>query len=315
VHGEEGTRKAILAAFVANLGIAIGKLVAGLLTGAAAMLAEAAHSFADCFNQVFLLVGLRLSGARADEDHPYGYGKDRFFWSFMAAVFIFFAGALFSLYRGARGLIDPHPHTGSFLPSYLVLGAALAFETWALLVSVRALRAAAVRVGHGFWRHLDRTRNTALKVPFYEDAAAIVGIVIAAGGLLLVQLTGEPRWDAVASLGIGVVLLFVAWEIGADSRALLLGEAMDAADRRTLREALRSVPEVERVARVLTMHLGPEDVLVNADVQVRRGLRTAELEGVIDRLNHRVHAALPQVKETFIELHSSDPRERIKARL
>lgn len=309
-----GTRTAIVAALLANLAIAVAKLLAGLATGAAAMLAEAAHSFADTCNQVFLLTGLRLAGARPDEEHPYGYGKDTFFWSFMAAVFIFFAGALFSIYRGVRGLLEPRPHEGGFLVSYAVLGVAALFELGAFLVSVRELRRAARARGRRFWTHLEATRDTALKVPFYEDAAAITGLALAAAGLALVQATGDPRWDALASLGIGGVLLLVAWELGVDSRALLLGEAMDLEGRRRLHEVLRSFPEVVHVARVLTMHLGPEDVLVNADVQVRTGLATEQLEDLMDRLNHRLQAELPQVRETFIELHSADMHDRARAR-
>lgn len=309
-----GTRLAIWAALLANLGIAVAKLLAGLATGAAAMLAEAAHSFADTCNQVFLLTGLRLAGTKPDEDHPYGYGKDSFFWSFLAAVFIFFAGALFSIYRGVMGLIDPHAHEGGFLVSYVVLGVALLFETGALFVSIRALRRAARARGRRFWRHLENTRNTALKVPFYEDAAAITGLLIAGAGLGLVQATGDSRWDAIASLGIGLVLLFVAWELGVDSRALLLGEAMEPEGRRHLHAVLRSFPEVVHVARVLTMHLGPEDVLVNADVQVQKGLATEQVEDLLDRLNRRLQAELPQVRETFIELHSADMHDRARAR-
>lgn len=310
-----GTRLAIWAALLANLGIAIAKLFAGLATGAAAMLAEAAHSFADTCNQVFLLTGLRLAGTKPDEDHPYGYGKDSFFWSFMAAVFIFFAGAVFSIYRGVTGLIEPHPHEGGFLVSYVVLGVALLFEVGAFYVSIRELRRSGRARGRRFWKHLETTRNTALKVPFYEDAAAIVGLLIAGAGLALVQATGDPRWDAMASLGIGGVLLFVAWELGVDSRALLLGEAMEPEARRRLHEVLRSFPEVVHVARVLTMHLGPEDVLVNADVQVRRGLGSEQIEELMDRLNRRLQTELPQVRETFIELHSADTHDRVRARV
>ncbi len=310
----QGTRLTIWVTLLADLALAVAKLLAGVATGASSMLAEAAHSLADTCNQVFLLTGVRLAETRPDEEHPYGHGKDGFFWSFMAAVAVFFAAALFALWRGIMGLVSPRPLEGSFLLSYVVLGAALLFELGSFALSVHTLRRSARERGRRFWRHLEATRNTALKVPFYEDAAAIVGLLLAAAGLILVQATGDSRWDAVAALGIGGVLLFVAWELGVDSRALLLGEAMEPEGRRRLHEVVRSFPEVVHVARVLTMHLGPEDVLVNLDVQVRKGLATEQIEELMDRLDRRLQAELPQVRETFIELHSADTHDRVRAR-
>lgn len=308
------SRTAIWVALLADLGFGAAKLVTGLSTGAAAVLAEAAHSFADACNQVFLLTGLRLAGAKPDEVHPYGRGKDAFFWSFLAAVVVFVLGALVGVWRGVRGLLDPDGPRGEPWFSYLVLGAALAWELIAFSVSAGELRSAARARGRPFWRHLEVTRNTPLRVPFHEDAAAIVGLALAIAGLVLTQLTGDARFDAAASLGVAGVMLFVAFELGVDSRALLLGQAMEPEGRHRLHEVLRSFPEVVHVARVLTMHIGPEDVLVNADVQVRPGLAAEQVEDLMDRLNRRLQAEFPQVRETFIELHWADTHDRARAR-
>ncbi len=298
-----GTQRVIYAALGANLLIAVAKLAAGIVSGSTAMFAEAAHSVADTINQVFLLVSLRLSRARPDEEHPYGHGKDRFFWSFLAAVFIFFAGALFSLYSGIHAIIDPPDEHESFLLNYAVLGVAFLFEGGALVISAREFMHAARAAGETFREHFHTTRNTSMKVPLYEDAAALVGIAIAAAGLAIVQITGNAVFDGIASIGIGLVLLYVAIQLGAESRALLIGEAVPAEDRARMREVMESFPEVSGVLRLLTMHLGPNDVLVNAEVHVADGLDTDDIEGLVERITQALKDANPMVSQTFIELH------------
>ncbi|MDQ3910597.1 MAG: cation diffusion facilitator family transporter [Actinomycetota bacterium] len=314
---EAGTKRTIYAALFANALIAIAKFVAGLISGSSAMLAEGAHSVADTTNQLFLLISLRLSKAPPDEEHPYGHGKDRFFWSFLVAVLIFFVGALFSFYQGVTTLL----HTGeedheSFLISYVVLGAAFVFEAIALTITVREFLHAARTENRTFWNYFKVTANTSLKVPLYEDAAALTGLLIAAAGLLLVQITGSTNFDGIASIGIGIILLIVAWELGTDSRRLLLGEAMLPADRRRIEEAVASFPEVTGVLRLLTMHLGPDAVLVNAEIHVVDGLATDQIEELLERITRRLRNEMPEVVQTFIELHppgrvqESSPRER-----
>jgi cation diffusion facilitator family transporter len=308
-HTEAGTKRTVYAALVANFLIAIAKFVAAFFSGSAAMLAEAAHSVADTTNQVFLLVGLRLSKSAPDEEHPYGHGKDTFFWSFLVAVLIFFVGALFSIYHGATSLL--HAGEGgheSFLISYMVLGVAFVFEAIALTIAIREFRHAAREEGHSFVEHFGLTRNTTMKVPLYEDAAALTGVVIAAAGLLLVQLTGNAVFDGIASIGVGIVLLIVAWELGRDSRALLLGEAVLPEDRERIREAMLSFPEVTDVLRLLTMHLGPNSVLVNAEIHLVDGLDTDQVEGLLERVTRRVQGEVPEVAQTFIEPHAARRR-------
>jgi cation diffusion facilitator family transporter len=300
---ERGTKRTVYAALAANLLIAVSKFVAGLVSGSSAMLAEAIHSVADALNQGLLLVGLRTSESPPDEDHPFGHGQDRFFWSFLVAILIFFAGGGFALYQGVTNIFGEPADHGSFLINYLVLAAAFVFEGSALAISTREFGRAARAEGRSFREHFKTTPNTTIKVPLYEDAAALAGLVIAAVGLLLVQATGEKVFDGLASVGIGLVLLFVAWKLGTDSRKLLIGEAMLAEDRRRVREVMLSFPEVTHVLRLLTMHLGPDSVLVNAEIHVVDGLDTDGIEDLLERVTREIHREVPEVTQTFIEPH------------
>ena len=300
---ERGTKRSVLAAFVANFLIAISKFVAGFISGSAAMLAEGAHSVADTVNQVFLLISLPLSKSAPDREHPYGHGKDRFFWSLLVAVGLFVAGAVFSVYEGITKITGESEGGESFLIAYVVLGAAFVFESGALVVSTREFLKSARDENRSFWGYFRTTRNTTMKVPLYEDAAALAGLAIAAAGLLLTQLTGNHVYDGIASIGVGVILGFVAFELGADSRALLLGEAVPPEDEERLREIMTSFEEVTDVLRLLTMHLGPDAVLVNTEIHVVDGLETDQIEDLLERITQRMREEMPEVAQTFIELH------------
>ena len=300
---ERGTKRSVLAAFVANFLIAISKFVAGFISGSAAMLAEGAHSVADTVNQVFLLISLPLSKNAPDREHPYGHGKDRFFWSLLVAVGLFVAGAVFSVYEGITKITGESEGGEAFLIAYVVLGAAFVFESGALVVSTREFLKSARDENRSFWGHFRTTRNTTMKVPLYEDAAALAGLAIAAAGLSLTQLTGNHVYDGIASIGVGVILGFVAFELGADSRALLLGEAVPPEDEERLREIMTSFEEVTDVLRLLTMHLGPDAVLVNTEIHVVDGLDTDQIEDLLERITQRMREEMPEVAQTFIELH------------
>jgi cation diffusion facilitator family transporter len=300
---ERGTKRSVLAAFVANFLIAISKFVAGFISGSAAMLAEGAHSVADTVNQVFLLISLPLSKSAPDREHPYGHGKDRFFWSLLVAVGLFVAGAVFSVYEGITKITGESEGGEAFLIAYVVLGAAFVFESGALVVSTREFLKSARDENRSFWGHFRTTRNTTMKVPLYEDAAALAGLAIAAAGLSLTQLTGNHVYDGIASIGVGVILGFVAFELGADSRALLLGEAVPPEDEERLREIMTSFEEVTDVLRLLTMHLGPDAVLVNTEIHVVDGLDTDQIEDLLERITQRMREEMPEVAQTFIELH------------
>ncbi|HJQ29785.1 MAG TPA: cation diffusion facilitator family transporter [Rubrobacter sp.] len=310
---EKGTRRSVYAAFTANLLIAVSKFVAGIITGSAALLAESAHSVADTINQVFLLVSLRTASEAPDEKHPFGYGQDRFFWSLLVAIGLFVAGAVFSIYEGVSKIIHGSGSHDAFFVAYIVLGLAFVFESSALVVSSREFRRTAHQANVSFWEHFKNTRNTTMKVPLYEDVAAILGIAVAAAGLFLTQITGDHAYDGLASIGIGVILVFVAWELGTDSRRLLIGEAMPPEARKKIEEIMLSFPEVTEVLRLLTMHLGPNSALLTAEIHVVDGLDTDQIEDLLERITRKICFEVPEVTQTFIELHpegkSGDPTQ------
>ena len=266
------------------------------------MLAEGAHSVADTVNQVFLLISLPLSQRNPDPEHPYGYGQERFFWSFVVAVGLFIAGAVFSVYEGISKIAGESEGGESFLVGYIVLGAAFLFEGGALIVSTREFLRSAREEGRSFWEHFKTTRNTTMKVPLYEDAAALIGLTIAATGLFVTQMTGNSVFDGIASIGIGVVLAFVAFELGADSRTLLIGAAAPQEDRQRVHDAIASFDEVNEILRLLTMHLGPNAVLVNAEIHVVDGLDTDQIEELIEQITHAIQEEMPEANQVFIEL-------------
>lgn len=299
-----GNERVVLAALGANLGIAASKLAVGLTTGSTAMLAEAAHSFADSINQVFLLVSLRLSDNPADESHPYGYGKERFFWAFLAAVFIFVAGAFFSFYQGFDRLLHPHEHEGAFWPTYLVLGIAFAFDGTVFVIAIREVLGRAREQSIGAFEYLKRSSDVTLKTALYEDLAATIGIVIAVIGVGLVQITGDSRYDAMASMAIGVVLIAVALMLGREARALLLGESAEDRVEARIREQLLSHPDVMRIVELLTMQLGYNSVLVTGRIDLRNSLSAREVENLMSSLDSRVKDAVPSVRNIYLEPHA-----------
>lgn len=313
----EGESKgAVLAAMGANFLIAIGKLVAGLMTGSAAMLAESGHSIADTVNQVFLLVGINLSHAEADEKHPHGYGKEAFFWSFLAAIFIFVAGAVFSLYEGVRTAIEGGNHDRSsfeLMVAFGVLIMALLFETASFVVAVRGLIAGAKRRGWTVARFVWESPEVTIKTVFFEDSAAISGLIIAMAGLGLSEITGDEIFDAIASICIGLLLALVAVLLGRQSRDLLLGAAAPPETREALHRLVNSFPEVTGVHRMLSMLIGSQSILVTGELHVRPGLTTAQIEDLIARIDDRIAEEIPEVSETFWELHGTDSARQAAA--
>ena len=303
------SKVAVLAAMGANLLIAVGKLVAGLMTGSAALLAEAGHSLADTVNQVFLLVGINLSHAEADEKHPHGYGKEAFFWSFLAAIFIFVAGAVFSLYEGIRTAVEHHEHDrGSFelIVAFGVLIMALVFESASFVVAVRGLIAGAKRRGWTIARFVWESPEVTIKTVFFEDSAAIGGLIVAMAGLGLSEVTGNEIFDAIASIIIGLLLALVAVLLGRQSRDLLLGAAAPPETREALHELVNSFPEVLAVNRMLSMLVGSHSILVTGELHVRPGLTTAQIENLIQRIDDRITQEIPDISETFWELHGTE---------
>ena len=303
-HGHE-SKAAVLAAMGANFAIAVGKLVAGILTGSAAMLAEAGHSVADTVNQVFLLIGINLSDTVPDGSHPHGYGKEAFFWSFLAAIFIFVAGAAFSFFEGIRTAVqnDEHERAASELMlAFGVLGMAIVFETASFTVAIRSLMRGARRKAWSVLRYIREAPDLTTKTVFFEDSAAITGLVIAVAGLALSEISGNEMWDAAASICIGFVLAGVSIMLGVQSRNLLLGAAASEETRIGLHRVLMTFPEVEGVMRMLTMQLGANSVLVTGELRVLKDLTTEQIEDLLHRVDRKVAEDVPEVAETFWEL-------------
>lgn len=305
------SRTIVLAALAANGVIAVAKFFGGLVSGSSAMLAEAAHSVADTTNQALLLMSISLGKRKPDERHPFGYGKERFFWAFVAAVFIFVAGSVFSLYEGVRALREPHGREAEFLIPYVVLGVAFVVELIALGVAYRGVRREAARRRRRFFEFLRVTRDPTAKTALFEDAAAVLGVGVALVGVGLHQFTGDPRWDAGASIVIGVILGVVAFVLARDTKALLLGEPAFPEERERLRECMLAEDGVEHVVELLTMALGPESLLVTARLDLREGLDEDEIEALAHSIDRRCREVVPEVKEVFLDPTSREERDRL----
>ena len=301
---DEESTGTVLVALAANLAIAVAKIAAGLIGGSSAMLAEGAHSVADTTNQVFLLTSLRLSRKAPDDTHPFGYGKERFFWSLLAAVGIFVSGAVFSIFEGVHGLLSGESEVGGYLLSYAVLLISFLAEGTSWLKAVRQLRSEARETGRGLIEHVRLSSDPTVKTVFSEDTAALVGLVLAALGLGLHQLTGQAFWDAGAAIAIGVLLAVVAYLLGRDTKEMLIGEAAPAAVRDGIRAELADHAEVDRVLDVRTMLLGPEALLVAARLDMDDALGAAEVEDSTDAISADLRTKFPQVREVYLDVTS-----------
>ena len=302
--GEE-SRGAVLAAMAANLAIACGKLVAGALTGSAAMFAEAGHSVADTVNQVFLLLGINLSQTKADKAHPHGHGKEAFFWSFLAAIFIFVAGAAFSFFEGTRTLIQEEAHERSSFDltvAFGVLGMAFLFESFSFTVAMRSLMSGARRRGWSVIRYIRQSPDLTTKTVVFEDSAALTGLLLVAGGLALSEAAESEVWDGIASICIGFVLAAVSLMLGMQARRLLLGAAASEEVREALHRVVMSFPEVTHIVRLLSMQLGSHSVLVTGELELSRDFHTREIEDLIARIDEKIARDVPDVTDTFWEL-------------
>jgi cation diffusion facilitator family transporter len=305
MHSE--SKKTILAAMAANFAIAVAKAVAGMLGRSPAMLAEAAHSVADTMNQVFLLVSLSLGDRKPDEEHPFGYGKERFFWAFLAAVFIFVSGAVFSLYEGLRALLGSEEAEAGFVIAYAVLGFSLVAEGASLLRALSQVRGDARDAGVDLGTYLRNSNDTTVRTVLFEDSAAVTGVVLALAGVALHNLTGERMWEGLASIAIGLLLVVVAYTLGRDNKGLLIGEAARPEQRELLRDVILGHPEVEEVLELLTMHLGPNALLVAVRLDLQDDLSAAEVEELSNRIDHELRHAVGEVSQVFLD---ATPRPR-----
>jgi cation diffusion facilitator family transporter len=310
---EDGKRVTVGFALAANLVIAAAKVAGGMLTMSAALLSEAAHSAADVLNELFLLAALRGSHRPPDARHPFGYGKERFFWSMLAAVGIFVMGGCFSFYQGLHTLLGPRPGQERFSVAFTVLAISFSAEGASLARAALQVR----RDGHGHGRglvaELRHGGDPAVRTVFAEDAAAVLGVIIAAAGVAAHWLTGSAMWEGIAALLIALQLAFVAYRLGRKAKGLLIGEAADPALRLAAHEFLLAQPEIDTVLAVLTMCLGPDSALLAARVDLADGLDSDAVEAVSGRIKAALTARFPVFDQVFIDITDATDTDRARA--
>ena len=294
------SRKTVLIALASNATVAVVKLLGGLVSGSTAMLAEAAHSVADTSNQGFLLASIKLSSREPTPDQPFGYGQERFLWTFLAAVGMFLAGAVFAIGYGVFELLSGEK-PGGYAAAYITLAISLAAEGASWLRAVRQVREEAGEASLPLLEYVRGSRDPNVKMVLFEDSAALVGIFIALTGIVLDQVTGSTVFDPAASIAIGILLVFVAVTMGRDVSHLLIGGAARPDERDALEEALREFREVDDVVELLTLVLGPSSLLVAARIDLADDLSTDSVEEISDRIEERLREVVPDVTEVFLD--------------
>ena len=289
---------AAVAALLANLGIAVAKFIGFLVTGASSMLAEAFHSVADTGNQTMLLFGSHLARKEADHKHPFGHGRVRYFSAFLVAVLLFTLGSLLSLYEGYLKLRNPHELESPGV-ALTILVVALVLEGLSLRTAVR--KANPLRGEQSWWSFIRTTKQPELAVVLLEDSAAELGLSMAFVGVGLAAITGDPLYDTIGTLGIGVLLAVVAIVLGIEMYSLLLGEAASPQEQATICDTIASTPGVARLTQLRTMHLGPEELLIVAQVELNPDLSADDAARVIDDAQARLHTATPSARIVYLE--------------
>jgi cation diffusion facilitator family transporter len=297
----ESTRHTVLVAGAANIVVMVAKLAAGLISGSSAMLAEAAHSAADTLNQAFLLTSVHKSGRPADSGHPFGYGQERYFWSLLAAFGIFIAGAGFSVFEGLLTLFHSSSSDHGTTIAYIVLGVSAIAEGTSLLRAYHQVHGEAKQLGSKFLPYVRNSPDTTIKASLFEDSAALVGLILAAAGIILRQVTGSSVWDGSASIAIGVLLVVVAVRLGLDNRDLLIGRAASPEQLRVIREEIERTPGVGELLELLTMQLGPDHLIVAARVTLDDEVSADGVENLADDIDKRLAERLPLVPHVFID--------------
>ena len=295
---EGGSRTAILAALLANAGIAVSKLVGFLLTGAASLAAEAVHSFADTANQLLLLLGGRKATKAETDKHAFGHGRERYFWAFVVALVLFMLGGVFAIVEGIDKLRHPH-ELESFGIAVGILLVAVVLETFSLMTAVR--EANHVRGDASWWTFIRHSRNPELPIVLLEDTGAEIGLLFALAGVVTAHVTGNPRWDAAGSLGIGVLLVVIACTLVVEMKSLLIGESATASDLSKMRAAIESTPNVRKLIHMRTQHLGPDELLVGAKLEMEPSLTFLDVAATIDAAEGRVRAAVPIARVIYLE--------------
>jgi len=293
-----GGSKAIIAALLANLGIAAAKFVGFLVSGSSSMLAESVHSLADTGNQGLLLLGGRQSRKRADESHPFGYGRERYVYAFVVSIILFSVGGVFSIYEGIEKLQHPHELENPLVPIAILI-VAIVLEGFSLRTAIRESNH--IRGKESWVSFVRHAKAPELPVVLLEDCAALIGLVFALSGVGLTLLTGNAAWDAIGTLAIGVLLILVAVILGIETKSLLVGEGANAADADKIRAAITAHPEVEALIYFKTLYLGPDELLVAAKIAFPAAKKLSDVAATIDAVEASIRAAVPIARAIYLE--------------
>jgi cation diffusion facilitator family transporter len=295
------SRTTVLVALAANALIAVAKVIGGIASGSTALLAEAAHSLADTTNQAFLLGSISLAAREPTERHPFGHGNQRFLWTFVAAVGMFVAGAVFAVGYGVLELVSGSKEQGGFAAAWITLGIAVVAEGASWLRALRQTRGEARGAGKPVRRYVAESRDPSVKMVLFEDTAALAGIALAGAGIALYQATGSAFWDPLASILVGLLLIGVAVRMATDTGRLLVGAAALPEERAAIERVLSGHDAVDAVIELLTLVLGPRALLVAARVDVADGVVAEQLEQAMSDLDRAVRDAVPDVTEVFLD--------------
>ncbi len=295
--GGHGT-KAVVAALIANAGIAVAKFVGFIITGSTSMLAESVHSVADSGNQGLLLLGGKRARRRADEEHPFGYGRERYFWAFIVALVLFSLGGAFAIFEGIEKIRHPHKVESAAVAIGILLFA-VALETFSFRTAI--VEANKVRGEATWWQFIRHSKNPELPVVLLEDLGAEVGLLIALGAVTTTLITDDPIYDGIGTLSIGVLLTVIAVVLAIEMKSLLLGETATPKVQATIRSSIEAEPAVQRLIHLRTQHLGPDELLIGAKVAFSEGLSVAEVAAAVNRIEATVRAAVPEARVMYIE--------------
>jgi cation diffusion facilitator family transporter len=293
-----GGKKAILAALSANAGIAVAKFIGAAITGSASMLAEGVHSVADTANQGLLLFGQRRAEQEADELHPFGYGRNRYFYSFIVALVLFTLGSVYAIYEGIHKIQHPE-ELSSPIVAVVILGLAVALEGYSFRTAVHESRP--LKGNSSWWRFIRNSRSPELPVVLLEDSGALIGLIFALAAVLLTMVTGDPIWDGIGTLAIGILLGVIALVLIVEMQSLLIGEGATPDEDRAIRANLVDDSRIDRVIHVKTQYLGPEEMLVAAKVAIAPGLDIEAIAAAIDAAEARIRAAVPAARIIYLE--------------
>ena len=297
------SKKVIYAALIGNGLIAITKFFAATFTGSAAMMSEGIHSVVDTGNQLLLLLGLKKAKKPADKNYPFGHGKEIYFWSFVVAIMIFAVGAGISIYEGIHSLIDPHPVENPMI-NYIVLGLAMIFEAFAWYFAWKEFNRA--RGERGYYETVRKEKDPITFVVLFEDTAAMLGLIVAFIGIAIGQWTGLHIFDGIASIVIGLILGLTAAWLAYETKGLLIGESADPEIVAGIHQITADHDGINEINEALTMHMGPNYVLVNISVDFKDSLASSTLENDISKITTKIKSQYPMVKRVFIEAEESN---------